>query len=105
MIADVKREDLNDAWFRENLNAFVMEHLKMRKDIQKMMDYQDGIHSPILNRRFVNEFVPNNKLVNNFPKYITTVAVGYFMGNPISYQSVDVRNDDKVKVYFYFKES
>ena len=99
MIADVKREDLNDAWFRENLNAFVMEHLKMRKDIQKMIDYQDGIHSPILNRHFVNEFVPNNKLVNNFPKYITTVAVGYFMGNPISYQSVDVKNDETVKEF------
>ncbi|MEG1972179.1 MAG: phage portal protein, partial [Oscillospiraceae bacterium] len=33
--------------------------------------------------------VPNNKIVYGMPKYITTIATGYFLGNPITYSSKD----------------
>lgn len=33
--------------------------------------------------------VPNNRLVNNMPRYITDTAVGYFLGKPVTYSSQD----------------
>lgn len=45
----------------------------------------DGDHD-ILNRKKRNELA-NNKLVINHPKYISDTATGYFMGNPVTYDS------------------
>lgn len=38
---------------------------------------------------------PDNRLVANFPGYITTVHTGYFMGHPVSYES---ENDEFMAV-------
>lgn len=99
MIVNIKKKDLTLEWIEDNINSLIAKHTKLQKNMQTLIDYQNGIHAPILNRSFVNEFVPNNKLVNNFPKYITTVAVGYFMGNPISYQSVKVEKEESVEEF------
>lgn len=45
----------------------------------------DGNHD-ILGRQKRNELA-NNKLVINHPKYISDTATGYFMGNPVTYDS------------------
>ena len=39
-----------------------------------------------------DEGQPNNKIVNPFPKYITDMLVGYFVGQPISYTAKDDKN-------------
>lgn len=50
--------------------------------------YYYGKHD-ILNRYFEDISKPNNKLVNNFARYITDIRVGYFTGIPITYDSDD----------------
>lgn len=49
-----------------------------------LQDYYEGKHS-ILARPAPSPTAPNNRLVNNFPGYITGVNVGYFLGKPVSY--------------------
>ena len=46
--------------------------------------YYLGKH-PILNRQ-MTKGLPNNRIVANHAKYITDVAVGYVMGDPVKYE-------------------
>lgn len=55
---------------------------------EKLQNYYDGKHD-ILNTQKGDATIPNNKLVNNMPKYITDTVTGYSMGNPVSYTSSD----------------
>lgn len=98
MIVDITEKDLTYEWIASNLETLIKNHQSSRKNIDLLISYQNGSH-PILNRVMTNEFVPNNKLVNNFPRYITTVSVGYFMGNPISYQPTDVTKAEEVEKF------
>lgn len=86
MIVDIKKEDLTQEWIQDNLSYLINYHATERKRILSLRNYFNGKHD-ILNRTMTTEYAANNKLVNNFPKYISTVSVGYFMGNPISYQA------------------
>ena len=95
MIVDLKKEDLTIEWIKTNIQTLISEHSAEKSRIANLVDYYEGSHS-ILDRVMSNEYVANNKLVNNFPKYITTVAVGYFMGNPISYQNTAPDKKDEV---------
>ncbi|HOC03579.1 MAG TPA: phage portal protein, partial [bacterium] len=49
-----------------------------------LKDYYKG-NSAILSRASADAAKPNNKIVNNFAKYITDVNVGYFIGRPVTY--------------------
>lgn len=49
-------------------------------------DYYIGNHA-ILNNIKKDSTAPNNKLVNNMAKYITDTATGYFVGQPVVYNS------------------
>lgn len=99
MIVNLTESELNYNWIVDNLEALIAEHKSsVKKNIDKLISYQHGDH-PILKRVMTNEFVPNNKLVNNFPRYITTVAVGYFMGNPISYQAVKQEKEEELEKF------
>jgi SPP1 family phage portal protein len=53
---------------------------------QHLQNYYEGRHD-ILNKTVSDESKPNNKLVNNYPKYITNLITGYFMGKPVAYSS------------------
>lgn len=59
-------------------------HKAMIDRYKKLNSYYDGEHE-ILNRKFDNPNIPNNKLVCNHAEYITDIAVGYVFGAPISY--------------------
>lgn len=98
MIVDITKDDLTLEWLMANVPTLIRDHASSRKNIEKLIAYQNGVHE-ILNRVMGNEFVPNNKLINNFPKYITTVSVGYFMGNPISYQATNTDLDEEVEEF------
>lgn len=53
---------------------------------EKLYDYYVGKHH-ILEERKKDSTAPNNKLVNNMARYITDTATGYFVGQPIVYNS------------------
>jgi len=53
-----------------------------------LYNYYIGNHS-IKHRTLADATKPNNKVVNPYANYITDTYVGYFMGEPISYNSAD----------------
>lgn len=57
-------------------------------------DYYVGKHR-ILGESKKDSTAPNNRLVNNMAKYITDTATGYFMGEPIVYDS---QNDEYMQM-------
>lgn len=66
----------------------LIEHFRLHNmpRLQRLGDYYVGKHD-VLKREFSDPSKPNNKIVNQYPKYITDVAVGYFAGSPVSYGS------------------
>lgn len=68
--------------YKDYLNAF-----NAKKSIGHLFAYYRGEHD-ILNRTAKGS-QPNNKLVNAFPSYITNVNIGYFLGSPVRYTSMD----------------
>lgn len=68
------------------LKGCVSEHQKTVDRFQKLDEYYIGKHD-ILNRKQSGDDAPNNRIVANFPKYITDTAIGYMFGNPVMYQS------------------
>lgn len=52
----------------------------------KLYEYYKGKHR-ILEKAKRNSTDPNNRLVTNMARYITDTAVGYFVGQPVVYQS------------------
>ncbi|WP_176525743.1 phage portal protein [Bacillus sp. AFS001701] len=78
-----------EAHSKEEVRLFVEKH---RSDIlpklKYLKDYYKGEHE-ILNKTIDDPSKPNNKLVNNYSKYITDMNVGYFVGVPISYTNTD----------------
>lgn len=53
-----------------------------------LTNYYMGNHE-IFNRTKENDGLKNNKVMINHAKYITDMAVGYLLGNPVDYQASD----------------
>lgn len=54
----------------------------------KLFEYYKGNHK-IKQRTYEDLNKPNNKVVNPYPRYITTLMTGYFMGEPVQYTADD----------------
>lgn len=54
----------------------------------KLHEYYKGKHS-ILRREYEDPSKPNNRVVNPYANYITTLMTGYFIGEPVQYTSAD----------------
>jgi SPP1 family phage portal protein len=52
----------------------------------KLYDYYKG-NQDILSRTIADAAKPNNKIVNNYPSYITDSYTGYFMSEPVAYKA------------------
>ena len=62
----------------------------------KLHDYYMGKHS-ILHRTYEDASKPNNRVVNPYANYITTLMTGYFIGEPVQYTSPDEETLDKYR--------
>ena len=69
----------------EDIQKFIKKHKAESIRYIKLQKYYEGKHD-ILNHTS-RDGQPNNKIVNPYPKYITDMLVGYFVGQPISYTS------------------
>lgn len=69
----------------------------------KLMDYYKGKHS-ILQRTYDDPNKPNNKVVNPYGNYITTLMTGYFIGEPVEYTSVNEDGLEKLKECFDYND-
>lgn len=69
----------------EDIQKFIKKHKAESIRYIKLQKYYEGKHD-ILDYTS-RDGQPNNKIVNPYPKYITDMLVGYFVGQPISYTS------------------
>lgn len=70
------------------LNAVIEYNEKYKTKFDRLEDYYIGKHD-ILERKRENDGLKNNKVLTNHAKYITDMAVGYLLGNPVDYQVTD----------------
>ena len=70
---------------------------------KKLQDYYKGKHD--INKRYFNdESKPNNKVVNPYAEYITTMMAGYFMGEPVKYSSAEDEFMEVIKANFNYND-
>lgn len=89
----------------EDIQKFIKKHKAESIRYIKLQKYYEGKHD-ILEHRSSRDGQPNNKIVNPYPKYITDMLVGYFVGQPISYTSKEEGGllDDLQAIFDYSDE-
>lgn len=65
---------------------------KQRKLFQRLKDYYNGEHD--IKKRAKAEGLKNNKIILNYPRYITRINTNYFLGNPVEYKLLGTLEDD-----------
>lgn len=72
----------------------LIERYKVRQvpRLEKLQNIYIGKHD-ILNRT-MDSGKPNNKIVLDYPSYITNIMTGYFMGKPVTYKSEDNNSNE-----------
>lgn len=83
MIVKLNKETIISADLLLNL----MEKHKPEINRLNNLDNHYTNKAPIVNRTMKDKSKPNNKLVNNYARYITTMATGYFIGVPVTINS------------------
>ena len=63
------------------------KHQAEKSRISELRRYYNNNNSSIMNREYNDPNKPSNRLAHPFASYITNMAVGYFLGNPIAYNS------------------
>lgn len=88
----------------EDIQKFIKKHKAETIRYIKLQKYYEGKHD-ILDHTS-RDGQPNNKIVNPYPKYITDMLVGYFVGQPISYTSKEEGGllDDLQAIFDYSDE-
>lgn len=71
--------------------------------LEKLENYYKG-KTVILNRTQSDETKPNNRIVNPYANYITSVLTAYFVGEPISYHSVDEDCDNELNAILQYND-
>ena len=66
------------------LGTCLREHMAGLSRLNRLRRYYDGRHDVLERRRASG--LPNNRLVHAFPRYISAMASGYLIGNPVAYQ-------------------
>lgn len=87
------------------IRSLVDNFLSYKRRYEKLEDYYEAKHRTILS---VNKDtgIPNNKIINAYPKYITDVQTGYFMGQPVAYSADDGAEDvlEKLQAVFDYND-
>ena len=69
----------------------------------KLHEYYKGRHK-IMQRAYEDPSKPNNKVVNPYANYITTLMTGYFIGEPVQYTSPDEAALEQYKEIMAFND-
>lgn len=69
----------------------------------RLLNYYKGKHD-ILKRTVEDTSKPNNKVVNPFAHYITDIMTGYFMGEPVAYNSKETEFLNSIKKLYNYND-
>lgn len=71
---------------KEVIKWIIEKHSEEKTRIAELRDYYNNKNA-IMNRQYKDTNKPQNRLSHPFASYITNMATGYFLGNPVSYNS------------------
>jgi SPP1 family phage portal protein len=71
--------------------------------LQKLEDYYLA-KNEILKRQMADPSKPNNKISNPYANYITDTLTGYFMGEPVTYSSLDEKALEELNLIFEYND-
>ena len=88
---------------KDIINRFIEKDRAENARKIKLYDYYKGKHS-ILNRAYEDASKPNNRVVNPYANYITTMMTGYFIGEPVEYTSEDEQMLEALQEIFEYND-
>ena len=65
----------------------IEKHKEEKARISNLREYYNNNNTTIMNREYKDHKKPMNRLAHPFASYITNMAVGYFLGKPVGYNS------------------
>lgn len=71
--------------------------------LQKLEDYYLA-NNDILQRQMADPAKPNNRIANPYASYITNTLTGYFIGEPITYSSLDTQLLEELNLIFEYND-
>lgn len=88
---------------KDIINKFIEKDRMENARKIKLYDYYKGRHS-ILQRAYEDPSKPNNRVVNPYANYITTMMTGYFIGEPVQYISEDEASLEELNKVFEYND-
>lgn len=88
----------------ENIKKLIDNHKQLNVPrLQKLEDYYLA-NNCILQRQMMDTTKPNNKIANPYASYITNTLTGYFIGEPITYSSLDESIVKELNMIFEYND-
>jgi len=84
MIARPKGNFVNGVPDAAMVESCIREHLQGVARLERLRAYYDGRHA--IEQRARGAGMPNLRMTHSFPRYISTMAAGYLIGNPVRYE-------------------
>ena len=88
---------------KETIDYILDEHREEKARIDKLEKYYNN-HADIFDRKYENDGKPHNYLATPYAGYITTMAVGYFLGKQITYKGENEQLLEKLNDIFKYND-
>ena len=82
----------------------IQKHQAEKNRIASLKEYYNNNNTTIMNRTYEDINKPMNRISHPFASYITNMAVGYFLGKPISYNSDNADLLDRLNDIFKYND-
>ena len=82
----------------------IEKHKEEKTRISNLREYYNNNNTTIMNREYKDPKKPMNKLAHPFASYITNMAVGYFLGKPVAYNSENVDLLERLNTVFKYND-
>ena len=88
----------------ENIKKIIDGHkINNLPRLKKLKNYYSNSND-ILRRQMADPTKPNNRVANPYASYITNTLTGYFMGEPITYSSLDDEAAKELNMIFEYND-
>lgn len=78
----------------EMVHSVIAEHKRGVPRLKKLMDYYNA--DSAIKRRERATGLPNNRLAHPYARYISSIATGYLIGQPVAYNAEDAPTLDEI---------
>ena len=82
----------------------IEKHKEEKARISNLREYYNNNNTTIMNREYKDPRKPMNRLAHPFASYITNMAVGYFLGKPVGYNSDNADLLEKLNNIFKYND-